>query len=68
MSDELILFQAMLNLATNYNNKDPYEWQQRKSYEQMAEEITAELNRRGYSITEKCQPTNDVKPELNHKK
>jgi len=59
MSDELILFQAMCNLATKFNNKDFYEWQHRKNYNQMATEIANELKKMGYVIS---KPESEYKP------
>lgn len=64
MSDELIISQAMFAIATRFNNKDLYEWQQRKSYNQLATDIANELKAMGYTLnkveTSDASPTEEI--------
>ena len=64
MSDELIIFQAMCTIATKFNKIDFYEWQQRKSYDQMATDIANELKKMGYALnkveTSDASPTEEI--------
>ena len=50
MKAELILFQAMLKLAKEYNPNDMNEWGEKHSTLQQSEQIAQKLTEMGYCI------------------